>query len=163
MNIEKFLVKINEDEDFKNKFMELESFEAMLEFATSSGYELTEADIEVLQREIDFAETGCTELPDDELDNVGGGFLFTVVPGIGTRSQPQWWEKLGTLYKKRVAKDMPGITRLPNMGNMGTATTLPNIGGGQGITGTALPNIGGNIMGVLPLTNKDDDNDTARI
>ena len=164
MNIEKFIVKINEDEDFRNRFVELESFEAMLDFAASAGYELTDADINALQREIEYVEKGCTELPDDELDNVAGGFVFTVVPGIGTRSQPQWWHKLGSLFKGRPASDMPGVARLPNMGNTGNiASALPNVGGGQGIAATALPNAGGNILGVLPLSNKNNDNDTGRI
>ena len=79
MDLKDLIKRLSEDRDFEAKFKDLDSVEALMEVAAKEGYTITEKDIEALHRELEYIKTGSMELEDEELENVAGGWAWTVI------------------------------------------------------------------------------------
>jgi len=99
MDLKDFIKKLSEDKDFEAKFKDLDSFEAFMEIATKEGYTITDKDVEALRRELEYINSGCIELRDEELDEVAGGFSILAMPmGPGMSPNPSWVTSLVTIF-----------------------------------------------------------------
>ena len=130
MDLRDLIKRLSEDRDFEAKFKDLDSVEALMECATKEGYNITDKEIKALHRELEYINSGCMELRDDELDEVAGGFVIPVMPmGPGMGPNPSWLTNLVTVFvgksgmKHTTQKGTINAQKLPN--NVSDMATSP--------------------------------------
>ena len=73
-----FLEKVKSDTSLQDKLMAADSPEAAIEIAKEAGFAITAEDIQSMQ-------SATVELPDEELEDVAGGFWCCRIPGVGSQ------------------------------------------------------------------------------
>ena len=129
MDLKDFIKRLSEDRDFEAKFKDLDSIETFMEIAAKEGYTISEKDIEALRRELEYINSGCVELNDEELDDVAGGFSILAMPmGPGMGPNPSWVTNLVTVFVgksdlKHSSSGTIGAQKLPaNVSDMATSS-----------------------------------------
>ena len=138
MTLTDLIKRMSEDKEFEAKYRELSSIDAVVEQAATDGYSITTEDVEALRREAEYSETGRTELSDELMEDVAGGFLLgPILPHSGLLT---WIRSLFTGNQGNSAvseveiRENPltkasgvSVTTLPyNPANQPTVTTLPH-------------------------------------
>ena len=140
MTLTDLIKKMSEDKEFEAKYRELDSIDAVMEQAAADGYSITAEDVEALRREAEYSETGRTELSDEMMEDVAGGFLLgPILPQSWLRQwvlslfgENQGSSAVSEADNRENRQNSPSITTLPfSQANPVTITTLPHDPSGQ--------------------------------